>query len=617
MSPFPAETDLPPARPSQPRNGAAGEKPRSAPPPPTGPAQKKPPPIPSPPRQGSAPGEKPSADIEAEAAALFSDGAAEDGGAEPQTVDFNCPYCDTQLHLSATLAGKKTPCPNPECRRIIDVPKLEKTQRKDWRNVNIGGPALARRDDGPAPEGAWGSSKASVVSRDALLEAKAVKAKEYPRTLTQKVVVPTVVTLLVLTFGGVGLWLWGRAGQKLEAQSIKSALESAGSDQMPPVAQGALYAGAAEYYSRSGKEKSGVDARDHFGKALAALTGAPPGIERDLGLYALGAAWVDIGGSGDQLQKDLKVKWDEVHKSLRATLGAIGSSEARREAVRAVTRRLIAAGQADRVLPLTSQLYSASDADRAEAVAVVGMEFLVAGDKERAEKAAEQAISAYATKQPPALRASVVALAKALEKSPPKPGKGPDEEASAMIGQAEALARQGKWPEARDVAKSDKFGKSPQLRALVGVAAAAVDASSPDAAKDVDAAINFLHTAKVSGSGEWRWSAYRLCDLARRSGLASDRLSALADALTDPTFREHVRLEHLQVQLASEKQVVPENTADTVEPASVAGLLAVEAVARHNVRLDESKGKGVAELAEPRRGFAFLGVALGLQDRRR
>src|SRR6516165_9868785 len=41
---------------------------------------------------------------------------------EAKTVDFNCPFCDTELKLDVKLAGKRTSC--PECRRIIKVPEV-------------------------------------------------------------------------------------------------------------------------------------------------------------------------------------------------------------------------------------------------------------------------------------------------------------------------------------------------------------------------------------------------------------------------------------------------------------------------------------------------------------
>src|SRR5947209_18021170 len=48
-----------------------------------------------------------SADADAEAAALLADKPEEAAVQEPKTVDFTCPYCETELHLDASLAGKR------------------------------------------------------------------------------------------------------------------------------------------------------------------------------------------------------------------------------------------------------------------------------------------------------------------------------------------------------------------------------------------------------------------------------------------------------------------------------------------------------------------------------
>jgi hypothetical protein len=112
------------------------------------------------------------ADLEALAAAAFADEPkAPTPALEQATIEFKCYYCDEQVRVSADLAGKQTPC--PECRRIIKVPLLEKTQPKDWRTMDTRLPAGARRDVGPPPEGAWDTTSVGV-SRQALIEAQAI-----------------------------------------------------------------------------------------------------------------------------------------------------------------------------------------------------------------------------------------------------------------------------------------------------------------------------------------------------------------------------------------------------------------------------------------------------------
>src|SRR5579884_1834436 len=109
------------------------------------------------------------ADVEAQAAALFADEPKKEEPAEVKTIDFNCPYCDEAIQLSADLAGKRAPC--PECKHIIKVPELVKKDPKDWRKVEARGPSGARLPDQPELEGAWGSRTVGSVGKQSLEEA--------------------------------------------------------------------------------------------------------------------------------------------------------------------------------------------------------------------------------------------------------------------------------------------------------------------------------------------------------------------------------------------------------------------------------------------------------------
>src|SRR5262249_23640215 len=123
------------------------------------------------PATAAAPASSP-VDFEALAAAALADEPkAPAPAAQPTTIEFKCYYCDETVRVSADLAGKQTPC--PECRRIVKVPLLEKTQPKDWRQMDTRLPAGARRDAAPVPEGAWDTASVGV-SRQALVEARAI-----------------------------------------------------------------------------------------------------------------------------------------------------------------------------------------------------------------------------------------------------------------------------------------------------------------------------------------------------------------------------------------------------------------------------------------------------------
>src|SRR5260370_41138618 len=116
------------------------------------------------------------ADVEDLAARLLADpppAKVEEKPKSAQTIDFNCPYCDAELHLSADLGGKKEPC--PECKHIIKVPQLIKEQAKDWRTVESAGPSAAATKGQPELRGSWGSTtNKAKVSMRALEEAYSI-----------------------------------------------------------------------------------------------------------------------------------------------------------------------------------------------------------------------------------------------------------------------------------------------------------------------------------------------------------------------------------------------------------------------------------------------------------
>jgi hypothetical protein len=180
------------------------------------PGQGPPPPKPKPPAP---------VDVEAEAAALLGGEAAAGPAAASDTIDFDCPMCDAELHLALELAGKKAPCPS--CTRIISVPQPAKRDPKNWQQKPQAMPSAAKRSDEPVPEGAWGSTTATGVSREALLAAKVVQKRKKPKTVTQKYAIPVLAGSAVIGLV-VGLWLASkRKEENRELQALDAALDYA------------------------------------------------------------------------------------------------------------------------------------------------------------------------------------------------------------------------------------------------------------------------------------------------------------------------------------------------------------------------------------------------------
>jgi hypothetical protein len=301
---------------------------------------------------------------------------------------------------------------------------------------------------------------------------------------------------------------------------------------------------------------------------------------------------------------------------VQATLGAVRTPEARLEALREVAGRLVARGQPERVVPLVRSLYPEGP-DQAEAMAVVALELLAAGDESRAREAAEMALPPFAPDRKPRarLRSAVVAAAVAFNlKGVPAPEKGNvEDERQEVVGQAEGLARRGEWAQAREkVSAAKKYGEEVTFRAAVGVAAAAAESKSGDKA-DVEAAAGMA--GAVQRLPEAAWPLLRLTQAAIRAGLPEDRQQAVAGAIAAPPVKGQAQLAVLRERLGASPQVVGEEALAKVEGKGLAHRLAREALARHNVRLDAGWAKKVQGWEEPERAFGSLGVALGLQGK--
>jgi hypothetical protein len=551
-------------------------------------------------------------DVEAEAAALFTDEPKPAESIEAKTIDVNCPFCDEPVHFSADLAGKRAPC--PECTRIIKVPELEKKDPTDWRKVETRAPAGARLADQPELEGAWGSTSVRGVGRESLVEAGVIPKEVKPRTFWQKYRLPAlgVSLLLVLGVGAlVGYRLWSlRAVQR----AVLEAVAYADSPDVPPEVKAALSLGASEYYLHSRMERPAVEANKQLGKAFNTLRSLPAGDQRDALFGDLALDQIELGGDKPETDEERRLPWDDIQKRLVATLGQIANSEARLQTLRLVAHRLRARGQVSRILPLTNQVYSAADADKAAALSVVGIECFQAEDRPNAERAADAALQPLpkGTKPLP-LRAEVVALALLLEKkNVPEPGDNPDDKANKLIGKAEALARLGKWDAARRQARGNDLDEAVQFRVLLAIAAAAVDAKVPST-EDIEAAVKAGEG--LGSKEELSWSLLRLTRLALRTSFPQERVQAMADKIGNPALRGRAQLAVFRALLDQSKEPVEDSVADKTDVKTLSRLMAALALARHNTCLNPNYAGVVQTWQQPLKSFGSLGVALGLQDR--
>lgn len=601
--------------PSAPEPTAAGRVTR-IPAPPTGglpPAA----PSPSAPEPASAPEPPPAsetpADLEAEAAALLSDAPQEQ--VKVEFIEFNCPQCDEPLKMALELADKRHPC--PECRRIIQVPRPKTATPADWRNAGPKLPAGARRNDGPAPEGAWGTGTGGVTraSVESLKEAGVIKEKEKPLTLYQKAQPYLLVgtPILTLLLGSLVLWSWLTRNQ--EKRAFDEALSIAASKDAPRVLGGeglmALHGYAGTYYLATDKPGCASLAREQFGKSVvvgkALHTSGSDALLGDLAVTSL-----TLAGGPDETDTDRKLNWKDTHRLVRAALEGIASQPGRLSALRRVTRRLVELGEIDRVLNLVSSVSTLSGADRAEALAVVGLELNRLGKTEEAQRALNDALAPYEdsrAKTLPPLRAPVVALARLEGKKPPAPGKSLDDQENSVIGEAFALTRQGKPDEARALAGKVPVQGGGRLRALIAIAVAA---SENKGGKDeILAALDAV--AAAGNRPELAWPLLRLVEIGLAAEVPADKLELAIAGITDRDLVAWARLQILHAHLAASRSVESVDLIEKIPTSTVAGLLARLELTRHNTRRDRGWASTIKSWDDGPRALGSLGVALGIQ----
>lgn len=572
------------------------------------------------------------ADVEDFAASAFTEAPkAAEPPKETKTVDFNCPQCDAELHLSADLAGKQSQC--PECGRIIKVPQLVKTEPKDWRTAaQQRGPSGALGANQPEPEGAWGSAtSAGKVSRQALLEADVLPQEREKLTVGQWVKrgvlvaaglgMATVAVLLVLHY----------RGQSSQKQAVAKALELAAADNTKSSdIAGEVHRGAGEWYLRTNNQEDSKEAEKQFAEARATLARLPASAARDYLLMELALTQVELGGEGLEVQKHIRLGWDKALPAINQSLENLPAAEAQKPggpptagarvvALREVCLKLLAKGEAKQVPSLALPALPPDDPLRPEAVAQVGL-LLAAGNPDLAGTLAENALGSYrklaANKEAkvPAMTPALVTLCLVLGKQDellPKLGDKPAD--ATLIGYAASYAYQGKGDEARATVSKQP---SPFLRlqAFVAMAAAAEAGKQPgEIAEDVKAAVEILES-QFKGQAVAPWAMIQLARVGARAG-QGDQVRKAAGLLVDAGTRGLVQLEALWARLQETKGKADDGWAEDVDKQTVAHALAREYLARHDANHGGLSSKTVDAWDEAVKPLGYIGLALGLQDK--
>ena len=573
---------------------------------------------------------KPAMDAEQLALSVFAD-ADKKPEPEPEQIKITvkCQFCDFENVFDGRLAGKNAPCQNEECRKIIKVPALVKAEAKDWRNV-AKRPSMAKTDEG-APEGAWGNVHTQAVSREAIVHAEADRIEEAEPVSWGKRIAYGLAGLGALLVGVVVvLWLLRMRTEGKQEHAIEQALEYVSSDtksktpKLKKPASSLIHLLAGQYrFAHNDAAKAKVE----FIAARNTLD-AGSSFEHNAALMEVAAGFGSLAGNKPEVDAGSRLDWekDKLNADLRTTLAKLPQQpteefrDMRALAFRRLTRVLTEAGKPEAVGPLANAV--CPEQDRAEILAVIGLELLSLGQRDEAEKLAKLA----STLQPKDAPSPVALwLAIAAPDAPPDKKKAGDAAARKIapspeekglltplmrIGYCEGWARQGNFDKARTWA--NKPGKPEErLRALAAIAGVAVEVRKGDLA-DLESCAKLIES-DMKNAYISPWLLLRLVRLANRA--ENPELAAkFAAAISDPGGKAWASYEVLQGKLRAEgKQPAEWTRADEVGgPDRLAHWLACAAMARHNAEAASAASvmSQIKKWDDVKKPFGYAGVAL-------
>jgi transposase-like protein len=533
-------------------------------------------------------------DLEDLASALLAEKKVEEQATN--VIEMTCPFCDAEVKLPETMGGKQTPC--PECRRIIRVPQLAPSKKKNWQEVAPTGPSLAKPREENL-EGAWGSESATRVSTDALYEAGAVKEVRPPITTVGwiKRGVIAAMGLAVLFFGYVLVSNLMKGNLRNDLQDkLTEALPA-----LPAPLQADFCRSRGEYHAelarrvpekdQEERDKHLQEARVQLGQAVGALGNIPKELERAAACRRLLQSMTECGLRPEEM-KDV--------------LQALPAGPIRQGVLRDYIRSTLAA-QNETSLPtvvenLKSLVRTAPEQnEQATALGILGLE-LVSINRSMAQEicaeAKELAVEEFSY--------AFAVLASTLEM--PQGADPPDAEIKAMIA-IEKSVRQGRYAEgANKLKENNTLTKLQRTRMLLLLAEAAGKKEKAEMDQRLAQAQELVPEEALA-------ERERIVDLTFSSGDTAQAESR-AIQLLDEAAKGRLQLRNLLSHLGQATDVVDTEQCNTL-PAGAVRANAIHAVARHNARRSVAATTAWAEaLPQEYRAFGLLGVLRGLDEPR-
>lgn len=562
-------------------------------------------------------------DVEALAAAAFSEEEKNLADQPIEKIEFACPMCDEKIAINVALCGKQAPC--PECRRIVKVPLLKKEDAKDWRKIDTRATAGIRLTEVKGLEGTWGTDSTAQVSRQALLEAKVIPT-EKPRLGWQGWVKRSAIAAASVGVLAAAIMIVLRITNQNSQNKAFSQGMAYLDDKSSKLLPGHLALGhqlAGDYLLKSNKldeaRKQYDEARSQIRQADGATQAA-----RDLAVISLAGDQIGLGGEKAEIDRKVRMKWEDASKELGRTVQLLLTPDGKRIAVRNLTRQLAARGQGKDGTALAGYFPE----DRAELLAVVGLELLRAKMNTEAEAHATMATQALQptagpiagkpaaapAPPPPSLIALLYGLGQAIKARAlaPEAGAPVEVKSTFQLGTVLGLGMEGKWPAALAVAR-DLSTTASRIKALTGLGEIAADAGQKDDAKSmVEEAAKLVEAEK--GKDVPAWTLWRLASVAGKVG-AVDAGQAVARAIPDDALRQQALIDLLPSTVAPDQLESTLGAAADKNSVVYAQALS-EACRRQAAHGDAAALQKSIPSWEPEklRPFAYLGLALGLQE---
>ena len=184
-----------------------------------------------------------------------------------------------------------------------------------------------------------------------------------------------------------------------------------------------------------------------------------------------------------------------------------------------------------------------------------------------------------------------------------------------LVGRAAGLAWRGQLPQMQSTIK----GASPlvRLEALVAAADAGQEGLARTLAEEAVALAEKTSLAVDDNAKSNGWLLARLVHEGMAAGIAEDRLLGLAQRLKpgDP-MRGWVEMPIFRARLAQAEGKAEESLLDLIAKGTLANAQARVEWARHNTLKDADTDKNVDKWDESLRPFGYIGIALGLQERK-